>query len=551
MTTTLRVHGWISLALLVLGGLMALVFLGPTESRVVVPRPAEDRNVLRVAYTQILLPNPHRRTFPFPANNHFILSLWEPLVECDPATGRPQPAAAQSWAWSPDRLGLTLKLWPDARWSNGDRVTAHDFVRGWLQLLRERTELAENLFPLKNAEAYHRGLIKDPDAVGVHALDDLTLHLELGRIRSTFVAELAEPLLSPLHGTSEKIIGSEAYFKQPEALVTNGPFRLVGANYDGFRLSACEFYHGRSEVRLSGVQFVRVDNLALAPLLVAAGVVDLLSPMPFGETRTMPTDRPVRQDSELVLGVTSIDFNVTRGPLQDLRVRRALALALDRAEVIQEFDPGHMVPARSWVPAMPGREGLAVLEEDAGEARRLLAEAGYPEGKGFPVLNMTLPLWMESDPFPSAWIERWYRVLGVKTHIKYVPQPLLAKRIMSADFDLFYGTLLATVPDAGDLLSTFLQPRDSNHMRWSDSDVISLLNEANTQTGEKRQASLEKAERLVMAAVPTLPVMFERRQAMLAAEVQGWYKDPLARQSLKRLWLAESPEHNSHSEPRL
>ena len=93
MTTNPRVHWWISLALLSLGGLMAMVFWGPRQSLPVTPRPPEDANILRVAYTQYLLPDPHRRTFPITEHNNFILSLWEPLVECDPATGEPQPAA--------------------------------------------------------------------------------------------------------------------------------------------------------------------------------------------------------------------------------------------------------------------------------------------------------------------------------------------------------------------------------------------------------------------------------------------------------------------------
>src|SRR5882762_9120738 len=127
MTPNPRFHWWTSLALLVIGGALTAVFLGPQKNLAVVPQAPGDRNILRVAYTQILLPDPHLRSFPFPSANLFILSLWEPLVECDPATGQPRPAAAESWDWSPDRLSLTLRLRPDARWSNGDQVTAHDF----------------------------------------------------------------------------------------------------------------------------------------------------------------------------------------------------------------------------------------------------------------------------------------------------------------------------------------------------------------------------------------------------------------------------------------
>jgi oligopeptide transport system substrate-binding protein len=550
MTTTPRLHWWISLALLPLGGLMAMVILGPRQSLPVKPRPPDEADVLRVAYAQKLLPDPHQRTFPVSAHNHFILCLWEPLVECDPATGEPQPAAAASWSWSPDRLALTLKLRPDARWSNGDPVTAQDFVRGWRRLLRQRMDVAKTLFPLKNAEAFHLQTLQDPEQVGVRAVDPLTLRLDLAQVRSTLVAELADPLLAPLHRDGAQSLAGDAYVNDPESLVTNGPFRLREANGTGYRLQASPYYHGRAEVRLSGVRFIRA-NTSVAPLLLAAGVVDVVSPT-LGEERPLPTNRPVRKETELVLSVNSIAFNVTRGPLRDVRVRQALALALDRAGTIARFNPGRMTPAWSWVPDMPGRPGLGLLREDGDEARRLLAEAGYPAGRGFPILDMPLPLWARSDPYPVDWAERWYRELGVRTHLIYEPAAVRAERMTPAgDYDVLYGNLIATVPDAGDLLSGFLWPAEYSETKWLDKEFVRLMDEANRQTGTDRLRLLEKAERRAMEAVPAVPMMFEQRQALLAAEVQGWYADPLARQSLKRLRLETTAGMNSNPGPRL
>ncbi len=544
MTTTPRFHWWTSITLLAICGAEAVVFWGPRKSLATAPRRPEDHNVLRVVYTQNLRPDPHRRIFPLPQYNELILSLWESLVECDPATSLPQPAAAASWQWSPDQLNLTLRLRQDARWSNGDAVTAHDFVRGWRRLLRQDMTVAQTLFPLRNAEAYQQGRLKDFQGVGVRALDDYTLKLELERPRSTLVVELADPLLAPLHQTTERVLASEAYLRVPSVLISNGPFRLVRANGDGFKLEANRYYHDYAGIRLAGVDFIRADNLSTAPLLLAAGVADLLSPTPFGRARVMPTERRIDLEPELVLGVSVLNFNVSRGPLHDVRVRQALALALDRAGPIRKYDPGHMVAAWSWVPTMPGREGLVLLKEDAVEARRLLAAAGYPDGKGFPVLRIALPLWSEGDPFPAAWSERWFQELGIRAYLAYETGPKWGARLLAGDYDVLYGTLAATVPDPGDLLSGFLQPLEYNSTKWMDKDVLQLLSEANSLRGSARLAALEKAERLVIAAVPSVPVMFERRQTMRAAEVQGWYPDPLARQSLRRLWLEAPPLQN-------
>ena len=529
-----------SLALLVLGGGLALVFFGPRESLPGAGRGVQDQNVLRIVYTQALRPDPHVRALPLSTYNQFILSLWEPLVECDPLTGEPRPAGAANWTWSEDHRLLTLRLRPDGRWSNGDPVTAHDFVRAWQRLLRSRIDLAYTLFPVKNAEAYHRGQRERPEAVGLRALDDLTLQVELDQPRTTLLAELSDPLLAPLHHSTEQVLADRSFYEQPAALVTNGPFRLRRASADGYRLEANPAYHGQAGVRLAGVQFIRANNSSMGSLLISAGKADLMPSVNLSAGRIWPTRRAMAVESELSLGVVGNYFNVTRGPLRDLRVRRALALALNREELIEAEDRSRMVPAWSWVPDMPGRPGLVLFSEDTAEARRLLAEAGYPEGKGFPVLRMALPLWMEGNPYPAACGERWFKELGIRTYVAYESPAKRNERINAGDYDVIYGGLIATVPDPADLLTSFTMPAEYSETKWRDEETIRLMAAANHKTGAERLALVEQAERRAMTAVPVVPLMFERRHTLRATEVQGWYSDPLARQSPKRLWL-ETP----------
>ncbi|MES1167943.1 MAG: ABC transporter substrate-binding protein, partial [Oleiharenicola lentus] len=182
---------------------MLAVFLGPRRGLPVLPRPPGDEKVIRIAYTQNLQPDPHWRTQPLAVQSQFILALWEPLIECDPVTGQPRPAAAESWTWSDDHLVLTVKLRPDGRWSNGDPVTARDFVRGWRRLVHQGIDRASVLFPVKNAFAVHQGRMPGDENLGVEALDDQTLRVTLAGIRSTFVSVLADPLLSPVHESME------------------------------------------------------------------------------------------------------------------------------------------------------------------------------------------------------------------------------------------------------------------------------------------------------------------------------------------------------------
>jgi oligopeptide transport system substrate-binding protein len=297
-------------------------------------------------------------------------------------------------------------------------------------------------------------------------------------------------------------------------------------------------------VRLAGAEFIRVDNPAMAQLLVAAGRVDMMAPVPGGDPIEAPTDRCVTEASEMALLVTTLDLNVTRGPLQDVRVRRALSLALDRAGTIQPQDSENLVPALAWVPDMPGRPGLTLLRENAEEARRLLAEAGYPGGKDFPILVMPVaPVWPRYV-YLQAWTERWYRVLGIRTYLAFDRDLERKQRMASGDYDIFYNGLLATVPDAGDMLATFTQPGIYSGSRWEDPEVNRLLALADCKAGPERLALLEQVERMVMSAQPTIPTVFERRRTLLAIEVEGWYADPLGRQSLKRLSIRPLPHEH-------
>jgi len=178
-----------------------------------------------------------------------------------------------------------------------------------------------------------------------------------------------------------------------------------------------------------------------------------------------------------------------------------------------------------------------LLTEDAAAARRLLAEAGYPGGIGFPVLRMALPRDPRPNVFAIAWTEEWYRELGVRTYVAYEEKDMHSARTARGDYDVLYNHLTATVPDASDLLGTFVWPSSLNGTNWRDPETIALLAEADARTGPAHLAALEKAERRVMAELPSVPMMFDVRQTMLAGEVRGWYADPMARQNLKGLSL--------------
>ena len=496
-----------------------------------------EPEVLRVAYTGRLDPEPQfvspgQAQFP---RNFLTLSLWEGLVETNPRTGEPVSAMAKSWSLSADRLTLVLELRDDARWTNGDPVVAEDFLRAWRRLLGRRD--AQALFFLAGAAEFARTPTTGFERVGVRAPGPHTLELRLAAPLASVMAELANPLLVPLHATTPAVLDGGVYRDRPAALVTNGPFKLVRINADGLWLERNAQFREAAQVRLSGVRLVQSDTPEIACLQLDAGVVDYFGPLPTGPLDLVPLRPGVVRRQEPVNFVNSIDFNFRRGPLQDERVRRALALALDRAGPIRQFKLDYVRPARGWVPPLAWRLDRELVGEDVAEAKRLLAEAGYGPGKEMPVLWFAMPMAMQGNIFPVMWAERWYRELGVRTYLSYETSPRYRQRLSARDYDIVIGRWIGTAPEAGDLLSVFGQPGGMLTTGWRDETVASWLQAADQTDGAARAELLDKVEQRALASWTAIPALFYFRVTRLSEEVHGWYPDVMARQSARHLWL--------------
>jgi ABC-type oligopeptide transport system substrate-binding subunit len=150
---------------------------------------------------------------------------------------------------------------------------------------------------------------------------------------------------------------------------------------------------------------------------------------------------------------------------------------------------------------------------------------------------MMLPRRLEANPYPAACTEDWFHELGIRTYVTFETPERRYQRLMAGDYDIVHGQVVATVPDPVDLLTCFSMPPGLTECNWRDEETVRLLAAVNRQRGAERLETVEQIERRVLAAVPAIPLLFERRQTLRAAEVRGWYADPLARQSPRHLWL--------------
>ncbi|HET7537998.1 MAG TPA: peptide ABC transporter substrate-binding protein, partial [Candidatus Didemnitutus sp.] len=366
-----------------------------------------------------------------------IQALWDGLVELDPQTLTPRPAVAESWEIAADNRSAIFHLAHGVSWSNGDPLIADDFVFALRQALNTPSAAGDALLILKNARAYREGRVTDVREVGVKALDARTLRLDLEHPVPGLLTELCDVAWLPLHPGSYELLRSRTFLQEPKRLVTNGAFKLESITPDKLTLSPNPYYYARSQVHLAGIELLYTEDISLYPQLLESGEVQLCDRLNSGNIKP-PTSPDIElwRDPTLVGGY--VHFNLRRGPLADVRVRRALSLALDREALVRTISPADLRAAHTCLPPLADGENIPTVHEDLAEARRLLAEAGYPGGRNFPVLN-----W----PYRSATIDaavkvpeecaaQWRERLGIPIYLVLMDDEEFQARVQRRDYDL-------------------------------------------------------------------------------------------------------------------
>ena len=526
----------------ILLGLVILAVVGLAAYQRATPTaPRLPENVLRVVtFTPIATLHPHKGATILPTR--LVQALWEGLFEIDPATQQPRPALAESWEISADAREVQFHLRADAKWSNGESVTAEDFVRGVHEALRTGAG-GDSLLILQNARAYREQTFASPDIVGIAALGERTLRLRLERPVPGLFRELCAPTWFPLHQSAAEVLRDEAYRADPTALITNGAFALVEVTRDGISLRGNPHYHSPHEVALSGVDVIYTESSVLFPALFRAGLAHLSDRLATGELQrpiALP-DVELHREPTLITGF--VHFNTRHGPLRDARVRRALSLALDRGALADASSKGDVRPAVACLPPIAEWRKVRTVEENLAEARRLLAEAGYPNGAGFPVLK-----WPHrpgiTDAFNRLAVEcavQWRERLGVPVYVFPVDADRWEELREHADYDLALTTWFGPVADLGRLANQLIEPPVRELSGWRDNGVTALVAEARGLRGAAQRERVLAAERAFLNAMPATPLVVFNRHTLRHRAVAGWHADPVGMQMLKTLRL-EAPE---------
>jgi len=477
---------------------------------------------------------------------NIIGALFEGLTVLDERTSRALPGVAESWEASPDGLVYTFHLRADARWSDGDPVTARDFLFSFQRILTPAFAATYSymLWPIRNAEAFNAGKITDFSQVGVRALNERTFQVTLTYPTPYLPALAAHNTWMPVQRKTIERFGPAAKkgtaWTRPGNLVSDGPF-MLSQWIPNSRIGVVRNprYWDNAKSRLNRIEFFPIENAETEELAFRAGQLHLTYDLPVSKIATYRNETPPQLRIDPLLAEYFLVFNTTRPPFDRPKLRRALALAIDREQLCRDVMSGSRIAAHSATPPnCGGYTARAAIPNDFEEARRLLAEAGFPGGRGLP----TFELQSYSDNMRLRTMEaiqaRWKIELGIHITITPIEQKTLFQNQQTLNYQIGLSGWTADYPDPTTFLDTYMTGNGNNFTGWSDAAYDKLVQEAHrTADPARRFEWLQQAEARLLDQAPMAPLFFWAQVYALHPAVRGWEPSALNLHQLKNVWL--------------
>lgn len=482
-------------------------------------------------------------------DQNVLSALFEGLVTLDEQTFQPRPGAAERWELSPNGLVYTFHLRRDGHWSNGDPLTAQDFLFSFRRVLSPAlaSEYKDVLYPIKNAAAYANGRLTDFAQVGCRALDDFTVEITLEHPTAYFLSVLRTNVAFPVHAPSVTRDGTRpddrtAKWTRVAPFVSNGPFRLrEWKDHQHVAAEKNPHYWCAGQVRLNGILFYPSESTQSQELAFRAGQLHTTWDVPLSKIDAYKSAQPPALRMEPYFESYFLRFNVTRPPFNDVRVRRALALAIDRDAIVKNVLRGGQTPATALTP--PGFAGYAPLKlvaHDVASAKRLLAEAGFPDGRGFPAFELVTLASELNQRIAEAVQQMWHRDLGLDATISQKEFKVLLQVVDNAvlDYAVARGRWIAEYPNPLTYLAIFTSGSGINCTGYADPAYDSQLATAATAPSPPaRLAALQRAETHLLEQMPIAPIYWGARTTLVAPSVRGWKNSPLGFHNYQDVWL--------------
>lgn len=442
------------------------------------------------------------------------------------------PGVAKEWKISEDGLTYTFKLRDDAKWSDGKSVTANDFAYAWKRALNKKTaaEYAYQLYYIKNAKEFYEGKAKEAD-LGIKVVDEKTLEVTLNSPTPYFIELMAFPTYMPVREDIIKEHG-EKWINKPETYVSNGPFKLTDFQMkDSYTFVKNENYWNKDNVKLETLVYKMAMDETSSYASLESGDFDVIS--------NVPTERiEDGQASGLVniypnLGTYFLCVNVNNGldkldkevqkVLSDKKVRQALSLAIDRVSIVENVTKAGQVASASFVPAgikdpngkdfKNNKFDPTKQQENVEEAKKILKEAGYENGKGIP----TLELMYNSEGAHKAIMEviqQNWKDIGVNVELKNQEWAVFLNTRQNGQYEIARHGWSADYADPMTFLDMWVSGNDGDKNSWGNNDAHfsnkeydELIKKAKVESDpSKRFELMKQAEKILLDEMPVIPL---------------------------------------------
>lgn len=483
------------------------------------------------------------------AEHRILTALFEGLTRLDPQDLSVIPGVAESWEVSDDLLVYTFHLREDAKWSNGDPVTAHDFLYAWKRILTPSlaSEYAYMLHPMKNAQAYNEGRIADFSKVGARAVDDHTLEVTLNNPTPYFLSIHQHYTWFPIHRPTIEKFGDiddrNTEWVRVGNLVSNGPYVLSKWEVNNvIEVTRNPHYWDAGAVKLDGVQFYPIADENTEERKFRAGELDVTENVPLSKIDVYKRQNPDLLRMDPWIGSYYYRVNTTRPPFDDKRVRKALAMAIDRASITKNVTRAGESPAPYYTPpGINGYEPPEIVKFDPEAARKLLAEAGYPNGKNFPGVDIHYNILDKHKIIAVAIQQMWKEHLNIDVTLTNEEWKVYLATQSNLDYDVSRAGWIADVLDPINFLECFTTGNGNNRTGWSNAEYDGLVDEARRTNGQDARNKLyNEAESILLDELPVIPIYIYTRPFLISPRVKGLYPNLLAHVSYDKIWL-ESP----------
>lgn len=468
------------------------------------------------------------------------------LVGTAPKTGEPIPDFATSWDVSSDGKEYTFHLRTDAKWSDGVPVTAHDVEYSWKRLIDPKTGAVYSSMAdiIEGALAFRTGKGKVED-VKVKAKDDHTVWVRLTSPVSYFLGLLEYVPFAPVpkHVIEKfKAQGKEDEWTKLGNIVINGPFKLKEEQFKQYKLyEKNPDYYNASKVRLNKVKAIMIESYSSDLNAYQTGQHDwsccnAVPPEALDRVR-------IKKDFHLdeFLAVYFYMMNTKKKPLDDARVRRALSLAIDREALVTNVTRGGQKPTRNLVPfGIPGYKGPDTSIHNPEEARKLLAQAGFPEGKGFPNLSIKYNTAETHKLIAEAVQQMWKKELNIDIELANVEWSVFLEDQKAGNFQIMRRAWNGDYIDPFTFLGLLNSDGTNNKTGWKNKAFDDLLAKSNNERDRtKRFAILADAEKILAEEQPYVPIYSYTRGYMKKPYVKGLWAHPMDRHDWKYIWIDE------------